>query len=795
MKPSERIRLGISTIFKANHYEKHVEDVVRHLVGDVAGSGPSVEKTIATDSWDPTKYRDPRAGKKGIGIYRDMDDNSAVISSHTLLKSFAMSGFTIEPGRSEDMERSREIAEFFKVLFKHMSGTETGVIRDQMLDEALKMGYSITEDVWKPTVLPGYGQVMGLDSLKVRPAETFWTGRSGEGGIISDKHGNIIRFEQEDGTDYISIEPKDLFHYAFQGSPSNPYGRSTRFAAYSPYKGIQRIERNYDTFCMTTASGIKELQMPDEDWENDALVELTRQRLEKLAPNGVVMYPESWKLKLNIPPGTAGEHFIRGISKKESGIRASILTVDSLSVNEGGTDGYASVEVREQMAHDTMQDAGVAFLQSFAEYIIPKGMIKNGYDPQKEPWPVFLPTKVKDKIRPAVVVGQIGDARQKGVFTKPMKEDDQLTLMNKMLDDIDMKIDGFEQVEVNIPEFTNPDDDDDSKPDPEPDDKKDLSSSVVIQLAGSPRPKGRTVADVRRDGKTYDTSKDKAKALVTKVGTDVTIKQVKAIEGAIFKLSASGKLEWKLTRSREIRKALEDNVTKGQAEMHKSLISMSQQGWNLGQIHSSAMVGGSEKVQLTLSEHHQLGGGLLTGRPKPMTRAVADDWIWNNTYQQLKKTFTSLDAGAWQILDDANRNEFSAADTSSRLRAYFEKKGLANLASTGMIIDTTYATVYNMARVNLWDSLADPSGTIPGGVNGYFIDAILDDHTSDLCESLNDKFFKIDDPSFSPAPYHPWCRTVNIPVMTGDPLWGGGEYLTLDQSTALKSKMLVGFGG
>lgn len=785
-------RATYTRVFRPQVYQAHMVEALRYLVGDVPASSSDMrEISVSMDSWDPEKERDPRANKKGIGIYDEMYSDDAVESSATLALSFMMNGFSIEPGEAEDMERSREIARFFRALFRHMEGSEIDVLRGQVLAEICRAGFGIAEDVPEPMVIPEFGPIMGMKKFKVRPSKTFWQGRKGTGGIITDIHGNIEMFQQETGTSYIDIPPDKVFYFARQSSPHNPYGKSLLFAAYIPFVGKQRVLRNLDTFLLTSASGIKELVMDPEAWADERKVTLARERLNKMAPQGVVIYPGpdengkgGWNFKLSIPPGTAGEHFAKAIMNKNSAIRSAILTVDSLSSPDGSSGGsYASLEAREQMAHDTMADFGLSYMQALQEYIVPKYMRLNGYNPEVDPWPVFKPTRARQEVPVSVVLDTLGKAKQQGIIQYDLEQDAQLELTNKALADVNMKIEAFAEPQpVNIPAFEAPE-------------EQNLTHKhrPRITMAGASRPKGRRVEDVKRQGKEYDKSLSGAAQIMTKAGADTTRRQMEALEKALFK-TVNNQPIWKSTKSREIRKALEDNITAGRAEMHKAMISVGKQAWNLGNQQAEEMSGGKKAVvELQARVERELGP--IMGRPKAMTRPVAEDWIWNTTYEHLKKTYSSLEHGAWNILNNANRNVYSPAETLIRLQDYFIKNGFENLAATGVIVDTTYATIYNTARTNLWDSLADPTGTIPGGVKGYFIDAVLDEHTTDYCTEINDKFFRIDDPSYTPPPYHHRCRTVSIPVLTGDELWGGGDWTSLEDSAKLKAELPEGFGG
>lgn len=55
------------------------------------------------------------------------------------------------------------------------------------------------------------------------------------------------------------------------------------------------------------------------------------------------------------------------------------------------------------------------------------------------------------------------------------------------------------------------------------------------------------------------------------------------------------------------------------------------------------------------------------------------------------------------------------------------------------------------------------------GVKEYEIVATLDSHTSEICREQDGKRYKVGEekPGVNFPPFHPWCRTVTVPVVTG----------------------------
>jgi uncharacterized protein with gpF-like domain len=71
----------------------------------------------------------------------------------------------------------------------------------------------------------------------------------------------------------------------------------------------------------------------------------------------------------------------------------------------------------------------------------------------------------------------------------------------------------------------------------------------------------------------------------------------------------------------------------------------------------------------------------------------------------------------------------------------------------------------------------------------------MDDYTTDECEFLNGQFFRVDDPNIPLPPLHHNCRSVLIPVFTGEEPWSPGGWTTLEQSKEWSGLTAPGFGG
>jgi SPP1 gp7 family putative phage head morphogenesis protein len=105
------------------------------------------------------------------------------------------------------------------------------------------------------------------------------------------------------------------------------------------------------------------------------------------------------------------------------------------------------------------------------------------------------------------------------------------------------------------------------------------------------------------------------------------------------------------------------------------------------------------------------------------------------------------------------------------------------------IVRTNLTEAYNTARLaELHDSDLAPF------VEGVRYSAILDSRTTEICEFLHDKVFRVDDPDLDrlSPPNHFNCRSVLVPVIVGEKV---DAYATQDEIDRGLEMISEGFGG
>jgi len=197
------------------------------------------------DVWgmsQPIKYNpDDLVGRKGLGIYKKMQQRDGQVKAVFMMKKFARlsTPWSIRPYDEDDSDAVRQ-AEFIEYCFDDMRGS----IDDFLLKmwNAMRDGYSVAEMNYKMISGGDFSGMVGLDSLKVRDASTFQ--------FECDEHGNI----KEDGLiqGFNTRLPVNKF-VVFSYNPNNDdsesiYGESDFRAAYRYYFSNDLIQRFWNIY-------------------------------------------------------------------------------------------------------------------------------------------------------------------------------------------------------------------------------------------------------------------------------------------------------------------------------------------------------------------------------------------------------------------------------------------------------------------------------------------------------------------------------------------------------------------
>lgn len=708
--------IGISIAFESTHKSK---EILRGSTYPLSGWGSLNEDKVIEG--------------KGIEVYRDMPRDAEVAADVDLRLIGMMPGAQIIPADTD--EDAKRAAELVDAVMTRMNGSLLDVLRDQMLREAIETGFLVAEPVQAKIDLPTFGgKVIGLDSLKVRPSENFTD------NIKMDDHGNIEYFQQGIGSNK-KVTLDQIIYYAFRGRPWNPYGRSIYHSAYDYWYLKQTLTRLFAVFCTVNASGIREMELPDDLFKQDSAAAMVM--LKKLGEYASIVRKKSQKLTLHIPPGTAGYHFIRGIRELcNAEIRKAILYDET--INASSQEGILSDNkaVAQSNVYGSMLAQGHAYCESIAEQLFRRILNWNGF--VNWPTPKLVPEPIVDRNADAVpILDALTRAWQSGFLTDVPEE-----LKDQVLRQVVRPI-GVDH--------------DESAPEPDADEnKKDIENQ---QYRAASAPRGRTHADLM---------KLKREAIIAEKAGQVKLvdtwkSNLPALKKKLNNVLFDSAGHWKTKDYANVRKAVEENITTGGSSIRKVMTDMAVDRYDKGYSDAGNMIPVRAAVLVT---------------PVMITPAAARKMLSQHIYLTMGKDYKIMTDKIYYILENAINGGISEREAMAELGRYLTDHGItAGRATT--IVNTSLGQAYNQGRMSLFNQLSDPDGLTPGGIIGYMYSAVMDDATTDICQEYDGLNFRVDDPSLPTELLHYDCRRVLLPIFSGEEPWNGKGWTSQNDSKIL----------
>jgi SPP1 gp7 family putative phage head morphogenesis protein len=658
-----------------------------------------------------------------------------------------MPGVQVLP--ADDSEEGNRSAELVNAVLTAMSGSLLDVFRDQLLREAVVTGFFVAEPVQRVIHLPSFGgPVKGLDSIKVRPSEGFTDN-------LVFENGQLVKLVQRTAGAVVEVTPDQVLYWAFHGSPYRPYGRSVLHAAYDPWKLKEVLFRLYAVFCSVNASGLRIMDVPDKDFER--VKADVYASLKKMGEYASIVKRESQKLNIDMPSSGAGGHFIMGIREvcnKE--IRKAILYDETINAEGMSTGSYASKRVSQQDVYESMASQGWAYCEAIAEQLFRRILDWNGFTS----WPVPIlspepPPRRDADIAPTLAA--LSQATSSLLITEPLPKNVQVQILRRALAPHGVI---YEEESAEV--------------DRTPDKAHEHRRSPKSVNAGAPP--GRTRADILRLKKRAIIAEREAVDGAVETWVNLVPGIVASLNGTLFEKSGA----WKTRDYAALREAAEKAVTSGGSKLRAELTDRLLSRWTEGADDAAKMLPVKAAAVVT---------------PVTVSPVQAANMLRQRVYLILQDIYGGTADSLYFILENAVNGNLTAQQAIPRIRQTLLDSGITP-GRAGTILNTAMSSAYNGGRMSLFSSLSDPDGVTPGGIIGYELSAVMDDFTTDTCEELNDKFFRVDDPNLPSPPLHYNCRSVLIPVFSGEEPWNGGKgWISLEDSKKLSAGIMPGFGG
>ncbi|HHE64868.1 MAG TPA: DUF935 family protein, partial [Bacteroidetes bacterium] len=220
---------------------QNTKDTIKKLIkpemGEISSSGNDIWQIANLPVYNPDKLVE----KKGLEIYREMQQRDGQVKAVFMLKKHARlsTPWSIRPEDEDDQEAVRQ-AEFIKHCFSEMKGN----INNTLLKiwNAMRDGYSVAEINYKVIPTGEFKGMIGIDNIKVRKAINYM--------FECDEHGNIKEKGLIEGYNkHLPINKFILFTYNPNDDDADSlYGESDFRAAYRYYFSNDIIQRFWNIF-------------------------------------------------------------------------------------------------------------------------------------------------------------------------------------------------------------------------------------------------------------------------------------------------------------------------------------------------------------------------------------------------------------------------------------------------------------------------------------------------------------------------------------------------------------------
>ena len=222
-----------------------IKDIFQDAIKKLSKAPMGEMSKSGTDIWGArnlTVYNpDDLAGKKGLDIYRTMQQRDGQIKAVFLLKKHARlsTPWSIRPEDENDKDAINQ-SNFIKHCFSEMKGN----INNSLLKiwNAMRDGYSVAEINYKIIPSGEFAGMIGIDNIKIRKAKNYM--------FECDEFGNIKENGLvEAGNKHLSINKFILFTYNPNDDDSDSiYGESDFRAAYRYYFSNDIIQRFWNIY-------------------------------------------------------------------------------------------------------------------------------------------------------------------------------------------------------------------------------------------------------------------------------------------------------------------------------------------------------------------------------------------------------------------------------------------------------------------------------------------------------------------------------------------------------------------
>ena len=739
--------------------------------------------------------------KKGAKIYRNMLTDPQVKAAYNLLVDIIVSReYAFE--KQNDDPINDEIIDFFNYNINiSLNSSWIAALRAIQLSKA--QGYSVSEKNYRTGTWRNKERWL-LRSIKSKPYETF--------EFDIDEFGNINRLLQDQETRQVKLDPKKFVVMVNMPELDPVFGESDLKAAYRAYWEKDNILKFRNIWLERIAGGF----IVGSPGENAAALQGQdkidfQNTMKNVSKATSIIAPAGWEI--DIKTATDTDAFEKAVVHSDRQIAKALLMPNLIGLSEEGKFGSRALG-------DTQFDIFMFIIEEQGEYLadnlneqVFKELALWNYD--YEDFPQFKFKKHTAEQRRKIAAAWT-DAVDKGVVINTVEDETKTRdlLLYPQRNEDDEPLNAKPDPVDDEPGDEMPDDEPDNEPgEPEPNPLDVLNEPAPLDLLKETLEKIETMSGEVEKLKVLAENFppiDVEKTFSERINFDRLEKDLDKVESKFVADMAAGVDKMFSDVKREF-KAIHENLPGDKNAVNFDAVI---DEINAGAISSESKSIFKKAIQSNLSVSYDLGRGIAKGAIKnaaakapartrdristvvEMSRryiSKADDWSIKNFLEgiALDTAEKYFESKAFQITGDISqdilkqareifvngiRDELSIVDIVAQLSDVLptlvgkkdpitgkpdkqERSRLETIARTNMI------SVFTQSQLAVY---SDPD--LGDFVQGLEYSAVMDSRTTDVCENLNGRKYRFNDPvwrSVAP-PNHFNCRSSLIPITAMD---------------------------
>jgi SPP1 gp7 family putative phage head morphogenesis protein len=701
---------------------------------------------INRDPFNP----DDLIGNKGSKIYQKMMRDDQVKAVVNFKRGFAISRkwfFDVQ----EDNAKHEEQAEFFTFTLNNINGNFSDVLWG--ISSALPNGFSASEIIWGGIEFKDKA-MWGIDAIKLRPFDTV------EFNI--DKHGNILKVEQRIGGDLIEIPMDKVVHFVHQPDIDEIWGESDLRACYRNWWSKDILIKFWNIFIERHSTGFLKATVDrtltaDENASLKNLMNNVSARMSAILPMGVTLESMS-------PEDT--DAFEKALIFHDKSIAKAVLVPNLLGISEqGDTGSFAQSKVQFDAFMMTIN----AQILRRLEDVINERIIRPlaWWNFATDDFPRFKFADLSDAQLNELMTTW-GELIRNGAVKHSETDEEHIR-----------KIMGFpEKAEIEEPEPG-------QIPPPPPNGPEGEDVPDDIPPADENMPTEQEMAELKKDNSFFLEGKsDEVKQL---------FQDKPWLERVDFQQIEDGFDD----SGEEFEDDINDTLGRVHLSFEKQIKKITGGESSFANVDpklvSTVRVQKSHKSELnrkakkslgvvfdagTKSAEEELPSKFQSDDRQGLQKTQAEKYLSNRSFQFAGNYSADLDKAVQNVLSNAIKENATLEQTIDALntnatvtkllpRVDQNGKPINKPTQLEMIARTSITDAFNQSRQSFF---GDPD--LKGFIQAFEFSAILDNRTSDICNSNHTKI-RVNWGDRVP-PLHPNCRSILVPITAVDP-WDGKQ--------------------